>query len=78
MVIRVNCSGVHHKNNCESTRTLQRVLKLLATSSVHLYPQKLLLTQTVTKKLLKKPKGNGGWGDIRDHNLCLQIVEMTN
>lgn len=67
-------SGVHHKNSCKSTATLRRVQKLLALSSVYFYPQNLILTRTVAKKTLKKPKGNGGWGDIRDHNLCLKMV----
>lgn len=70
-------SGVHHKNSCKSTTTLRRVQKLLATSTAYLYPQDLYLTYTVTKKYLKKAKGNGGWGDIRDHNLCLKMVERS-
>ncbi|XP_065216010.1 alpha-1,6-mannosyl-glycoprotein 2-beta-N-acetylglucosaminyltransferase [Planococcus citri] len=76
-VFHIGECGVHHKNSCKSTQTLRRVQKLLVTSTAYLYPQDLYLTYTVTKKYLKKAKGNGGWGDIRDHNLCLKMVDRS-
>lgn len=68
-------SGVHHKNSCKSTAALRRVQKLLAPAKGHLFPKQLTLTHTVSKKLVKKTKGNGGWADVRDHSLCLQMMK---
>ena len=38
-----------------------------------LFPEKLAVKKS-SKKVFKMPKKNGGWGDSRDHKLCLQHV----
>lgn len=68
------CSGVHHKNSCKNMSTLRKVQTILREATSYLFPQKLFLTRTTNKRIMKKAKSNGGWGDIRDHNLCLRIV----
>ncbi|KAK7572144.1 hypothetical protein V9T40_014616 [Parthenolecanium corni] len=74
-VFHIGECGVHHKNSCKSTAALRRVQKLLAPAKGHLFPKQLTLTHTVSKKLVKKTKGNGGWADVRDHSLCLQMMK---
>lgn len=73
----VNYSGVHHKKkNCESNQVISKVQQVLriATKSHQLYPKSLTLTVASVVKKSKLRKGNGGWSDVRDHNLCLNVT----
>lgn len=70
-------SGVHHKKkNCESNQVISKVQQVLriATKAHQLYPKSLTLTVGSVVKKSKLRKGNGGWSDIRDHNLCLNVT----
>ena len=37
----------------------------------------LSVIRTNPRKKMKLKKGNGGWGDKRDHNLCLNISSSS-
>lgn len=77
-VFHIGECGVHHKkNNCESTAVISKVQKVILAASRHLYPSHLTLTVTSSLKKTKLRKGNGGWGDLRDHQLCLNISSTT-
>lgn len=52
---------------------IAKVQKLLGSVRKYLFPEKLEVTYTAVKKKVLR-KGNGGWGDVRDHELCLRIV----
>lgn len=39
-----------------------------------MFPQQLTLTIGGVIKKTKLKKGNGGWGDLRDHELCLNMT----
>ena len=68
------CSGVHHKGkNCDPAVKVQQIESLLQSGSANLFPQQLYVAGNIgaPKRL---PKQNGGWGDIRDHELCLSFV----
>lgn len=70
-------SGVHHKKkNCESNQVISKVQQVLriATKSRQFYPKTLTLTVASVVKKSKLRKGNGGWSDVRDHNLCLNVT----
>lgn len=70
-------SGVHHKKqNCESNQILSKVQQILkiASKSSQLYPKNLIQTVASNVKKSKLRKGNGGWGDKRDHMLCLNMT----
>lgn len=55
---------------------IAKVQKLLSSVIKYLFPDKLEVTYApIKKKVLHK--GNGGWGDIRDHELCLRIVNRN-
>lgn len=70
-----NTSGVHHKKtNCESTAVIAKVQNVLKAARDHLFPTQLTLTVAGTAKKTKLRKGNGGWGDTRDHRLCWNIT----
>nr|CAD7195727.1 unnamed protein product [Timema douglasi] len=67
--------GVHHKKaNCESTAVISKVQQVLKYANKHLYPSYLTLTVTNINKKQKLRKGNGGWGDLRDHQLCINMT----
>uniref|UniRef100_A0A182W371 Alpha-1,6-mannosyl-glycoprotein 2-beta-N-acetylglucosaminyltransferase n=1 Tax=Anopheles minimus TaxID=112268 RepID=A0A182W371_9DIPT len=76
-VFHIGECGVHHKkSNCESNQVIskvQRVLKV-ARGSQQLFPRSISLTQTSVIKKTKLRKGNGGWGDQRDHQLCFNMT----
>lgn len=68
-------SGVHHKkNNCESATVISKVQHVLKTAKRHLYPDRLSISYTTLLKKTKLRKGNGGWGDRRDHMLCMGMT----
>lgn len=73
-------SGVHHKkNNCESNQVISKVQQVIqiATKAGQLFPKSITLTMPSVTKKTKLRKGNGGWGDKRDHLLCLNMTHTT-
>ncbi|KAF3429753.1 hypothetical protein E2986_13752 [Frieseomelitta varia] len=74
-VFHIGECGVHHKKtNCESTAVIAKVQNVLKAAREHLFPTQLTLTVAGTAKKTKLRKGNGGWGDTRDHRLCWNIT----
>ncbi|KAH8383288.1 hypothetical protein KR009_007721, partial [Drosophila setifemur] len=79
-VFHIGECGVHHKNkNCESNQVISKVQHVLriARNSHQLFPRSLTLTVPSLIKKSKLRKGNGGWGDLRDHELCLNMSLST-
>lgn len=52
---------------------MQQVINV-ATKAGQLFPKNLVLTVASVVKKQKIRKGNGGWGDLRDHLLCLNMT----
>ncbi|XP_040151141.1 alpha-1,6-mannosyl-glycoprotein 2-beta-N-acetylglucosaminyltransferase isoform X1 [Anopheles arabiensis] len=76
-VFHIGECGVHHKkSNCESNQVISKVQQVLkvARSAQQLFPRSISLTQTSVIKKTKLRKGNGGWGDQRDHQLCFNMT----
>ncbi|UYV72029.1 MGAT2 [Cordylochernes scorpioides] len=70
----LRASGIHHKGkDCSSSAIIQRVFQTLEAAESHLFPSTLTLRQSFPRHF-RLPKGNGGWGDIRDHQLCLRTL----
>ncbi|XP_063703413.1 alpha-1,6-mannosyl-glycoprotein 2-beta-N-acetylglucosaminyltransferase isoform X2 [Culicoides brevitarsis] len=79
-VFHIGECGVHHKkNNCESNQVISKVQQVIhiATKAGQLYPKSITLTMPSITKKTKLRKGNGGWGDKRDHLLCLNMTHST-
>lgn len=77
-VFHIGECGVHHKkNNCEATAVISRVQKVLKIARKYMFMPRLTLIYTTNSKKQKVRKGNGGWGDPRDHQLCLNISITT-
>jgi hypothetical protein len=45
---------------------VKRVLTILSGASKYLFPERIFAKQVPTRRKLKVPRGNGGWGDIRN------------
>ncbi|XP_058813561.1 alpha-1,6-mannosyl-glycoprotein 2-beta-N-acetylglucosaminyltransferase isoform X3 [Topomyia yanbarensis] len=76
-VFHIGECGVHHKkSNCESNQVISKVQQVLrvAHRSRQLYPKSISLMVASVIKKTKLRKGNGGWGDQRDHQLCFNIT----
>ncbi|XP_061785595.1 alpha-1,6-mannosyl-glycoprotein 2-beta-N-acetylglucosaminyltransferase [Nerophis lumbriciformis] len=72
--------GMHHKKTtCMPAGQKTKIENILQTSGNQLFPKNLL----ITKRLPSNGAGgvaphvkNGGWGDIRDHELCKSYVRL--
>jgi len=74
-VFHIGECGVHHKkSDCDSNSVIEKVKSILQTAKEYLYPEKLSVVKSPLKKKTKIKKGNGGWGDKRDHALCLNMT----
>lgn len=76
-VFHIGECGVHHKkSNCESNQVISKVQQVLrvARRSRQLYPKSISLMVASVIKKTKLRKGNGGWGDQRDHQLCFNMT----
>lgn len=53
---------------------ISKVQRILKQARKYLYPEYLTLTYITPLKKIKLRKGNGGWGDRRDHLLCMGMT----
>ena len=70
---------MHHHDSlyCDSSRLVTKVQSLIqnAAKSGLLYPKNLKLSRTYDEDdVSDNLKPNGGWGDLRDILLCLNIT----
>jgi len=74
-VFHIGECGVHHKkSDCDSNLVMEKVKNILKTANTFLFPAKLSVGRMGLKKKVKLKKGNGGWGDKRDHELCRNMT----
>jgi len=77
-VFHIGECGVHHKkSNCNSSAVSEKVKKIIKSAKSAFFPQRLLVSKSTLKKKQKIKKANGGWGDIRDHQLCKNFTSDT-
>jgi len=70
-VIHIGTCGLHIKNkNCSPNDIVAEVESILRARQKELFPKDMLVAKFTPRKL--KVKMNGGWGDVRDHQLCSQ------
>lgn len=78
-IFHIGECGFHHKKtNCNASIVISKVQKLLLTAKPYMFPSRLTATVTTggAKHNKKLVKGNGGWGDIRDHELCSNMTRV--
>ncbi|XP_060582244.1 alpha-1,6-mannosyl-glycoprotein 2-beta-N-acetylglucosaminyltransferase-like [Ruditapes philippinarum] len=67
--------GVHHKGkNCKPAEKKETTQKLIDANKQHLFPNTVTIGGYSGLKL-RDPKPNGGWGDLRDRQLCLSFMK---
>nr|XP_032293725.1 alpha-1,6-mannosyl-glycoprotein 2-beta-N-acetylglucosaminyltransferase isoform X3 [Drosophila virilis] len=79
-VFHIGSCGLHQKSKeCEARKLIAKINQVLhlAFQFGHLYPPLLRITESilkVKKKKLNNIQINGGWSDLRDHQLCLSMT----
>lgn len=78
-VFHVGECGVHHKKkDCDASKVVRKVQDLLAKAKSYLFPNEIQVSSQPPRKKIKVPKGNGGWGDLRDRTLCMKMADNRN
>ncbi|XP_023684114.1 alpha-1,6-mannosyl-glycoprotein 2-beta-N-acetylglucosaminyltransferase [Paramormyrops kingsleyae] len=62
--------GMHHKKACMPSSQKAKIESVLQSSSNQLFPKMLFVNKKQPAGGLSPHVKNGGWGDIRDHELC--------
>nr|XP_056707083.1 alpha-1,6-mannosyl-glycoprotein 2-beta-N-acetylglucosaminyltransferase [Euleptes europaea] len=62
--------GMHHKAACRPAAHAAKVDALLDANRQHLFPPAMSISKRYSLVPLSPHVKNGGWGDIRDHELC--------
>ena len=62
-------SGLHHKKSCNSKDTLNKIKGILERNKDYLFSDQI---EIYDRRSTVNVKANGGWGDSRDHELCMR------
>lgn len=63
---------MHHKKNCNPKQATVKFNNIINDNADSLFPSSLNVESKGQSVTIGNP--NGGWGDTRDHELCLQAV----
>ena len=70
-------SGTHHKKqNCDTFDLIYQYKFFYKKYSNKFFPKKMRFNSFQGFNILKIKK-NGGWGDIRDHELCNSFINSS-
>lgn len=75
-VLHIGACGLHRQSLlCENRTLINEANALIETANI-LFPKTLKIKTLPDKKLNPKKKEviNGGWSDVRDHELCLNFT----
>ncbi|XP_072177694.1 alpha-1,6-mannosyl-glycoprotein 2-beta-N-acetylglucosaminyltransferase-like [Diadema setosum] len=70
-IFHIGECGIHHKGKCSADDLIHRINRAIAADSNSFFPKELVLTPSTRPLKAQLPKPNGGWGDVRDHALCM-------
>ncbi|XP_039554047.1 alpha-1,6-mannosyl-glycoprotein 2-beta-N-acetylglucosaminyltransferase [Passer montanus] len=62
--------GMHHKKSCRPSTQSAKIDSLLNSNQQYLFPEAMSVSKRYSMAPLSPHVKNGGWGDIRDHELC--------
>ncbi|KAG9344803.1 hypothetical protein JZ751_010490 [Albula glossodonta] len=62
--------GIHHNRACMPSSQTAMIDRVLQSNVNQLFPKSLLITKRLPAVGTSPNTKNGGWGDIRDHELC--------
>ncbi|XP_063296111.1 alpha-1,6-mannosyl-glycoprotein 2-beta-N-acetylglucosaminyltransferase [Pelobates fuscus] len=64
-----NC-GMHHKKSCKPSTEIAKIDALFSSNLHFMFPESIGISRRHSMAALSPHVKNGGWGDIRDHELC--------
>ena len=75
-------SGVHHKNSaqCDAKPTVDHFRDIIQKNLENLFPKEISLigsSNPPASFAVMTNTGYGGWGDMRDRQLCLSYTEQN-
>ncbi|KAJ1104136.1 hypothetical protein NDU88_001551 [Pleurodeles waltl] len=62
--------GMHHKKACKPSTESAKIESLLNSNQQYMFPESLSISKRFSVAAYSPHVKNGGWGDIRDHELC--------
>lgn len=75
-IFHIGTCGTHHHKSCNEAHQARTARDFLTRQAANLFPSQLTLDHGLYPALSrKKIKPYGGWGDTRDHNLCMKFME---
>ncbi|OCT64997.1 mannosyl (alpha-1,6-)-glycoprotein beta-1,2-N-acetylglucosaminyltransferase S homeolog isoform X1 [Xenopus laevis] len=69
-IYHIGDCGLHHNKPCRPTTESAKLEALFTSSQRDLFPENIAISRRYTMAALSPHVKNGGWGDIRDHELC--------
>ncbi|XP_022101536.1 alpha-1,6-mannosyl-glycoprotein 2-beta-N-acetylglucosaminyltransferase-like [Acanthaster planci] len=75
-IFHIGECGIHHKGRCDAAMLVKQLDSTVAASADYLFPGSLAVTPPTRALYRKLPRPNGGWGDVRDHALCMAYGQM--
>eukprot|EP00088_Acartia_fossae_P004770 TRINITY_DN12067_c0_g1_i4.p1 TRINITY_DN12067_c0_g1~~TRINITY_DN12067_c0_g1_i4.p1 ORF type:complete len:517 (-),score=99.95 TRINITY_DN12067_c0_g1_i4:174-1724(-) len=78
-IFHIGECGVHHKKkDCNSSAVVNKVKFIVDSAKKYFFPESLRVSTRMPRRKLKLKKSNGGWGDLRDHQLCLNFSTLPD
>ncbi|XP_053462012.1 alpha-1,6-mannosyl-glycoprotein 2-beta-N-acetylglucosaminyltransferase-like [Nycticebus coucang] len=62
--------GMHHKKICRPSTQSAQIGSFLNNNKQYMFPETLTISDKFPVAAISPPRKNGGWGNIRDHELC--------
>ncbi|XP_029454243.1 alpha-1,6-mannosyl-glycoprotein 2-beta-N-acetylglucosaminyltransferase [Rhinatrema bivittatum] len=62
--------GMHHKKSCRPSTESAKIESLLNSNQQYMFPENMSISNRYSMAAHSPHVKNGGWGDIRDHELC--------
>ncbi|XP_078090279.1 alpha-1,6-mannosyl-glycoprotein 2-beta-N-acetylglucosaminyltransferase [Mustelus asterias] len=62
--------GMHHKKACMPSVEISKIDRIISGNMQHLFPETMTISEIYPLAAISPHVKNGGWGDIRDHELC--------
>ncbi|XP_067410829.1 alpha-1,6-mannosyl-glycoprotein 2-beta-N-acetylglucosaminyltransferase [Emydura macquarii macquarii] len=68
--------GMHHRKPCRPSTHSAKIDSLLNNNQQYLFPETMSISKRYSMAPLSPHVKNGGWGDIRDHELCKSYPKL--
>ncbi|KAM4690779.1 alpha-1,6-mannosyl-glycoprotein 2-beta-N-acetylglucosaminyltransferase [Rhinophrynus dorsalis] len=69
-IYHIGDCGMHHNKPCKPLMESAKLEALFSNSQRYMFPERIEISRRYSMAALSPHVKNGGWGDIRDHELC--------